>query len=94
MKSIDELWEELLEHPDCVTATLWSIESVAEIIETNVDDNEEYYNPHEMTLEDCTKFIVTKNKFKFANIIDKFEEYRYEDNCWNLNLDDYELELN
>jgi hypothetical protein len=93
MKNINEIWQELINHPDYVTGSLWTIESVAEVIETNIEDDEEF-DLHEMSIEDYTKDIVTKNKSKFTDLIDDFEADCYKHDSWSSNLEYYGVELN
>ncbi len=91
MKNISEIWQELINHPEYVTGSIWTIESVAEVIETNIEDDE--FDLHGMSLEDYTKEIVTKNKSKFTDLIDDFEADCYKHDNWISNLEYYGIEL-
>ena len=93
MKNINEIWKELINHPEYVTGSIWTIESVAEVIETNIEDEEEF-DLHGMSIEDYTKEIVTKNKSKFTDLIDDFEADCYKHDNWISNLEYYGVELN
>ena len=37
MKHINEIWKELINHPEYVTGSIWTIESVSEVIETGIE---------------------------------------------------------
>lgn len=93
MKNINEIWQELINHPEYVTGSIWTIESVAEVIETNIEDDEEF-DLLGMSIEDYTKEIVTKNKSKFTDLIDDFEADCYKHDNWISNLEYYGVELN
>lgn len=93
MRNINEIWKELINHPEYVTGRIWTIESVAEVIETNIEDDEEF-DLHGMSIEDYTKKIVINNKSKFIDNIDDFETYCYKHDSWSSNLEDYGIELN
>lgn len=93
MRNINEIWKELINHPEYVTGGIWTIESVAQVIETDLEDNEDF-DLHGMSIEDYTKEIVTINKSKFIDLIDDFEAYSYKHDCWSSNLEYYGIELN
>ncbi|WP_310595135.1 hypothetical protein [Flavobacterium sp.] len=92
MKSIDEIWKELINHPEYMTGSIWTIESVAQVIETDIEDDEDF-DLLGMSIKDYTKEIVTKNKTKFIDIIDDFEAYCYKHDSWSSKLDYYGIEL-
>ena len=93
MKNINEIWEELINHPEYITGNIWTIGSVAQVIETDLEDNEDF-DLHGMSLEDYTKEIVTKNKSKFTYLIDDFEADCYKYDSWSSNLEYYGVKLN
>lgn len=93
MRNINEIWKELINHPEYVTGGIWTIESVAQVIETDLEDNEDF-DLHGMNIEDYTKEIVTINKPKFIDLIDDFEAYCYKHDSWSSNLEKYDIELN
>ncbi|WP_396137548.1 hypothetical protein [Flavobacterium sp.] len=93
MRNINEIWIELINHPEYVTGVIWTIESVAQVLETDLEDNEDF-DLHGMSLEDYTKEIVTNNKSKFTDLIDDFEAYCYKHDSWSSNLEYYGVELN
>lgn len=92
MKTIYELWNELTNHPDYVTGSLWTIEDVSSNIECEVED----YIKEKLNLEkiegfDIEKYsldIIKQNIQLFKNTIDKFESYSYSyDRNWEVNID-------
>jgi len=93
MKNINEIWEELINHPEYITGNIWTIGSVAQVIETDLEDNKDF-DLRGMSLEDYTKEIVTKNKSKFTYLIDDFEADCYKYDSWSSNLEYYGVKLN
>jgi hypothetical protein len=96
MKTIYELWNELTNHPDYVTGSLWTIEDVASNFECEVEDYiKEKLNLEkieEVDIEKYTLDIVKQNIQIFKNTIDKFESYSYSYDCdWEANIDELVL---
>ena len=92
MKTINELWDELTNHPDYVTGSLWTVEDVASNFECEVEEYmEEKLNLEEIDESDIVKYsldIVKQNIQIFKNTIDKFESYSYSIGCnWETNID-------
>jgi hypothetical protein len=96
MKTIYELWDELTNHPDYVTGSLWTVEDVASNFECEVEDYmEEKLNLEKIDEADKEKYtldIVKQNIQIFKNTIDKFESYSYSYDCdWEVNIDELVL---
>ena len=96
MKTIYELWNELTNHPDYVTGSLWTIEDVASNFECEVEDYiKEKLNLEKIEEVDIVKYtldIVKQNIQIFKNTIDKFESYSYSYDCdWEVNIDELVL---
>ncbi len=96
MKTINELWDELTNHPDYVTGSLWTVESVASNFEWQAEEYiEEKLNLEEIDESDIEKYsldIVKQNIQIFKNTIDKFESYSYSIGCnWEANIDELKL---
>jgi hypothetical protein len=96
MKTINELWDELTNHPDYITGSLWTVEDVASKFESEV---EEYFE-EKLHLEDTDESVIEKYSLDvvkqnikfFKNIIDKFESYSYSYGCnWVANIDELNL---
>lgn len=84
MRTIKEIWEELQQHPDVVTVTLWTKENVIEQLQV-LDDED---------LNRVSDIIVEKNKERIARAIRNFEGNNYEYGCWTDDLDWIEEEKN
>jgi len=96
MKTIKELWDELTNHPDYVTGSLWTVEDVASNFECEVEDYlEEKLNLEKIDETDLEKYsldIVKHNIPIFKNTIDKFESFSYSYGCnWEVNIDELVL---
>ena len=95
MKTIYELWNELTNHPDYVTGSLWTIEDVASNFEWQVEDYmEEKLNLEEIDEVDVEKYsidVVKQNIQIFKNTIDKFESYSYKYGTWEITIDELNL---
>ena len=95
MKTINELWDELTNHPDYVTGSLWTVEDVASNFEWQVEDYlEEKLNLEEIDETDIEKYsidVVKQNIQIFKNTIDKFESYSYEYGTWEITIDELNL---
>jgi len=96
MKTIYELWNDLTNHPDYVTGSLWTVEDVASNFECEVEDYlEEKLNLEkidEAALEKYSLDIVKHNISIFKNTIDKFESFSYSYGCnWEANIDELVL---
>jgi hypothetical protein len=96
MKTINELWDELTNHPDYVTGSLWTVEGVALHFECEVEEYmEEKLNLEEIDEADIEKYsldIVKQNIEIFKKTIDKFESYSYSYGCnWEANIDELNL---
>ena len=96
MKTINELWDELTNHPDYVTGSLWTVEGVASNFECEVEEYmEEKLNLEEIDEADIEKYsldVVKQNIRIFKKTIDKFESYSYSYGCnWEVNIDELNL---
>jgi hypothetical protein len=96
MKTINELWDELTNHPDYVTGSLWTLENVASNFECEVEEYmEEKLNLEEIDEADIEKYsldIVKQNIEIFKNTIDEFESYSYSYGCsWEPDIDQLNL---
>ena len=103
MKTIDELWDEIKNHPDYITGNLWTIEETASCFECELTN----YLEDELNLEgidesDIAKYsldIVKQNIKIFKNTIDQFESYSYSSGCsWEpyidqLNIPEFEANV-
>ncbi len=92
MKTINELWDELTNHPDYVTGSLWTVEDVASNFECRVEEYmDDKLNLEEIDESDIVKYsldIVKQNIQIFKNTIDKFESYSYSIGCnWEPDID-------
>jgi hypothetical protein len=96
MKTINELWDELTNHPDYVTGSLWTVEGVASNFEWQIEEYiEEKLNLEEIDESDIEKYsldVVKQNIQIFKKTIDKFESYSYSYGCnWNANINKLNL---
>ena len=95
MKTINELWDELTNHPDYVTGSLWTVEDVASNFECEVEEYmEEKLNLEEIGETDIEKYsldIVKQNIEIFKNTIKEFESYSYEYCSWEITIDQLNL---
>ena len=80
MKTIEQLWEEVRNHPDFVTGSLWDIEQVADQAEYFIEDVESI--PLDKVRE-VTESIVRSKKYEIAKIIDTWEYCSYEYCDWS-----------
>ena len=79
MKTIDELWKEIENHPDFVTGRVHTKQDVVNHLEEYLDDED---------FNRISELFVDENKFKIAEIIDNFELGNYEYCSWSSNMDD------
>jgi hypothetical protein len=96
MKTIYELWNDLTNHPDYVTGSLWTVEDVASNFEWQAEKYiEEKLNLEEMDESNIEKYsleIVKQNIQIFKNTIDQFESYPYSiGSNWETNIDELVL---
>lgn len=95
MKTINELWDELRNHPDYVTGSFWTVEDVASNIEFVVEEYmDEKLNLEEIDESDIVKYsieIVKQNKEFFKETIDSFQSYSYEFGTWEMTIDEVNL---
>jgi hypothetical protein len=85
MRTIKEIWEELHQHPDVVTVTLWTKQDVIKQLEDLYDDED---------FNRISDIIVDENKERFASTIRNFEGSAYDYNSWTDELDWVEKEKN
>jgi methionine synthase II (cobalamin-independent) len=95
MKTINELWDELTNHPDYVTGSLWTVEDVASNFECEVESYlEDELNLEEIDEADIEKYsldIVKQNIEIFKNTIMEFESYSYEYGTWEITIDELNI---
>jgi hypothetical protein len=94
MKTINELWDELTNHPDYVTGSLWTVDDVAAEFDWHVEQYFEFdLELEEIDYEDVGKYsldIVKQNIQIFKNTI---EEYQSHLELWNWEVSIYDLVL-
>lgn len=95
MKTINELWAELTNHPDYVTGSFWTVEDVASNFEWQAEKYmEEKLNLEEVDEADIEKYsidVVKQNIQIFKNTIEEFQSYSYEFGSWEINIDELNL---
>jgi hypothetical protein len=95
MKTINELWDELTNHPEYVTGSLWTVEDVASNFECEVESYlEDELNLEEIDEADIEKYsldIVKQNIEIFKNTIKEFESYSYEYGTWEITIDELNI---
>jgi hypothetical protein len=95
MKTIYELWDEIKNHPDYVTGSLWTVEDVASNFECEVESYlEDELNLEEIDEADIEKYsldIVKQNIEIFKNTIMEFESYSYEYGTWEITIDELNI---
>ena len=80
MRTIKEIWNELENHPDYVTGTVWTKQAVISMIEEYADD-EDFNRISELFFEE--------NKIKISNRISEFEATAYDyGSSWTEGIDD------
>ena len=79
MRTINEIWKELQQHPDFVTGRIHLKSSIVEILEDRLDDED---------FNRISELFVEENKTEIANRIDAFELDNYEYGSWMDNMDD------
>jgi hypothetical protein len=94
MKTIYELWDELRNHPDYITGSLWTIKDIAINYEYNVKDYlEDKLNIEEIDESDIEKYsldVVKHNIEFFKNAIEGFEIHAF--SClWDITNDELNL---
>ena len=85
MKTLTELWSEVVNHPDFVDGRIWDVNDVASHIESNVEDYMDE-NDLEYTHEDLETIsvqIVKNNIHQFADMIERWESNAYEYDHWS-----------
>ena len=94
MKTIDEIWDELRNHPDYVTGSLWTIEDIAINYEYNVENYlVDELNIEEIDESDIEKYsldIVKHNIELFKNAIEDLEAHSY-GSYWEITIDELNL---
>lgn len=56
IKTINELWDKVINHPDYVTGSLWTVQDVAPNFECELEG----YLIHELNLEETDEFDIEK----------------------------------
>jgi hypothetical protein len=79
MKTITELWNELQNHPDYVTGSLWTKQSIVNLLEDHVDDED---------FNRISELFVDENKKDIAFKIRQFEDDNYEYGSWHHEIED------
>jgi hypothetical protein len=80
MKNINDLWKELQQHPDFVTGTIHTKQSVTEILEYKYEDDEDFMRVLDL--------FVEENKHDISVVIDNFYVVDYEYGHWSNEMDD------
>lgn len=95
MKTINELWNELTNHPDYVTGNLWTIKNVASDFESELESYlEDELNPEEFDEIDIEKYsldIVKQNIEHFKETIEEFQSNSYEYGSWEIDINELNL---
>ena len=69
MKTINELWDELTNHPDYVTGSLWTVEDVASNFECEVEEYmEEKLNLEEIDESGYKFFLISIIYYNYNNL--------------------------
>lgn len=91
MKKINELWDELTNHPDYVTGNLWTVEDVASNFEYQLEVYlENKFNYQDIDYSQIERYsfdIIKENKEQFKNTIDNFESYSYKHGTWDISIE-------
>jgi len=85
MKTLNELWSEVVNHPDFVDGRIWGVDDVATHIESNVEDYLSEYDMEytEESLTELSNQITRLCKHDFAKIIERWESSCYEYEGWS-----------
>jgi hypothetical protein len=95
MRTIQELFNELENHPDYIYASVWTKNDVVNNISDNLEeyliDTFDYDEIDPEWLEKTSLQFVNDNKYKIQKIIHNYEEYNYVHDCWSICFEDYEF---
>jgi hypothetical protein len=95
MRTIQELFNELENHPDYIYASVWTKNDVVNNINDNLEeyliDTFDYDEIDPEWLEKTSLQFVNDNKNKIQKIINNYEEYNYVYDSWSISFEDYEF---
>jgi hypothetical protein len=86
MRNIKDIWNELENHPDFVTGTFWEVETVADLIQWSLEQEEDYENLSDEELQLKSIEFVRSKKNDLAHVIRKYEGNSYEYESWTSEL--------
>ena len=95
MKTINELWDKVINHPDYVAGNIWTISDVSCAIESEI----QCYLEEEFEIDDIgverldslSKEFVKLNKKELNEIIYDFESFVYKGEMWEIDI--FEMEM-
>lgn len=94
MKTIDEIWDELRNHPEYVTGSLWTIEDIAinyeYIVKNYLVDELKIEEIDEYDIEKYSLEIVKNNIELFKKAIEILEAESY-GSYWEIEIDELNL---
>jgi len=95
MRTIQELFNELENHPDYIHASVWTKNDVVNNISDNLEeyliDTFDYDEIDPEWLEKISLQFVNDNKFKIQKIMLNYEEYNQDYDFWSISFEDYEF---
>jgi hypothetical protein len=95
MKTINELWDELTNHPDYVAGNIWKLSDVSCAIESEIQSYlEEEFEIDDIgveRLESLSKEFVKLNKKELNEIIYNFESFFYKRSMWEVDISEMEM---
>ena len=98
MKTIIELWNELINHPDYIHGSIWTkndvIGKLTDELEEYLIDSFDYEEMDSEWIEEVTSSFIEENKIEIQKIIYDYENYNYKHDCWSIDFDDYEFPNN
>lgn len=95
MKTINELWDKVINHPDYVAGNIWKLSDVSCAIESEIQCYlEEEFEIDDIgveTLESLSKEFVKLNKKELNEIIYDFESFFYKSSMWEVDISEMEM---
>ena len=97
MKTIKQLWNELIKHPDYIHGSIWTkndiMDKLTDELEEYLIDTFDYDEVAPELIEKLTSSFIEENKSHIQNTIYNYEEYNYRHDCWSINFDEYEFPI-
>lgn len=90
-KTIDELWAELIKHPNFFHGNIWTKDDVIDKLTSDLEEHlTDTNNCEKISFENIKKVItlfIDGNKWLIQNIMYYHEKFNERDDCWSIDFD-------